>query len=412
MELAQWKERIDAWFADKEPEMLALLERLVNMDSFTSDAEHVNRVGETICAWMRDAGFRTEKIAKAPVPADEPWMATLGNVFTARTHPHEAGPGIVFLAHMDTVFPAGTAAARPFRLDREADRATGPGVTDMKAGIVQNMFVARALKELGLIRAPMTLTFSPDDELGSPSSTPIFGEQLNGAIAAICSEAGYPGGGVTLERKGSGHMLLEIRGKAAHAGRCYEEGASAILELAHKILAFDKHVDLPNETTVNTGLITGGTSANSVAPHAAARIHITFRTLETGRRLAQALRDEAARVSIPGTSSHLSGGVRLPPLLPTAGVQRFFELVRQAGDAIGVPLHSERSRGTAESGYTASVLGVPTVCSMGPEGSGLHSPEEYMIPSTLVPRCKIAALAALQAAEMFAPAPRVNPDLL
>ena len=90
MELAQWKERIDAWFADKEPEMLALLERLVNMDSFTSDAEHVNRVGETICAWMRDAGFRTEKIAKAPVPADEPWMATLGNVFTARTLPHEA----------------------------------------------------------------------------------------------------------------------------------------------------------------------------------------------------------------------------------------------------------------------------------------------------------------------------------
>ena len=79
MELAQWKERIDAWFADKEPEMLALLERLVNMDSFTSDAEHVNRVGETICTWMRDAGFRTEKIAKAPVPADEPWMATLGN---------------------------------------------------------------------------------------------------------------------------------------------------------------------------------------------------------------------------------------------------------------------------------------------------------------------------------------------
>lgn len=412
MELAQWKEQLGAWFADKEPEMLTLLERLVNMDSFTSDGEKVNRVGETICAWMRDAGFRTEKLAKAPAPADEPWMAALGNVFTARTHPHEAGPGIVFLAHMDTVFPAGTAAARPFRIDRAADRATGPGVTDMKAGIVQNMFVARALKELGLIHVPMTLTFSPDEELGSPSSTPIFGEQLNGAIAAICSEAGYPGGGVTLERKGSGHLLLEVTGKAAHAGRCYEEGASAVLELAHKILAFDNYVDLPNETTVNTGLITGGTSANSIAPHAAARIHITFKTLETGRKLAQTLRDEAAKVYIPGTSSRLSGGVRLPPLLPTAGVQRFFELVRKAGEAIGCPVHSERSKGTAESGYTASVLGVPSVCSMGPEGSGLHSPDEYMIPSTLVPRCTIAALAALQAAELFAPAPRVNPGVL
>lgn len=129
-------------------------------------------------------------------------MNGLGNVFSARTHSVECGPGVAFIGHMDTVFPAGTAGARPFRLDRTADRATGPGVTDMKAGIVQNMFVARALKELGLMDVPMTLTFSPDEELGSPSTTPILGEQLNGAQAVICTEPGYPGGGVTLERKG------------------------------------------------------------------------------------------------------------------------------------------------------------------------------------------------------------------
>ncbi len=408
MELAQWKERIDDWFSDKEPEMLALLERLVNMDSFTSDGADVNRVGEAVSDWMRNAGFRTAKLDKAPIPADEPWMAALGNVFTARTHPVEAGPGIVFLSHLDTVFPAGTAAARPFRLDRAADRATGPGVIDMKAGIVQNMFVARALRELGLIRVPMTLTFSPDEELGSPSTTPILGEQLNGAIAAICSEPGYPGGGVTIERKGSGHMFLEIAGKAAHAGRCYEEGASAILELAHKVLAFNRYVDLPRETTVNTGLVSGGTSANSVAPCASARIHITFKTLEAGRRLAEALRAETAKPVIPGTSAHLSGGVRLPPLVPTPDVLTLFGLVERAGEVLGYPIHSERSKGTAESGYTASVLGVPSVCSMGPEGSNLHSADEYMIPSSFIPRCKLAALAALQAAETFGPARRVE----
>ena len=117
---------------------------------------------------------------------------------------------------------------------------------------------------------PMTLTFSPDEELGSPSTTPILGEQLNGAQAVICTEPGYPGGGVTLERKGSGHMFLEIMGISAHAGRCYQDGASAILELAHKILAFDAYVDLDHDTTVNTGLVNGGTSANSVAPNASA----------------------------------------------------------------------------------------------------------------------------------------------
>lgn len=217
------------------------------------------------------------------------------------------------MGHMDTVFPAGTAARRPFRMDRAADRATGPGIIDMKGGLVQNMFVARALRELGLLRVPLTLTFSCDEELGSPTSLPVLGPQLNGATAVICTEPGYPDGGVTIQRKGSGHMLLEIVGKAAHAGRCYQDGASAILELAHKILAFDRHVDLPNDTTVNTGIISGGTSANSVAPNAMARIHITFRTLETGLALAQALREEAAKTYVPGTRSHLSGGVRLPP---------------------------------------------------------------------------------------------------
>lgn len=218
MELSQCKERLDAWFSDKEPEMLSMLERIVNMDSFTNDAADVNKVGEVVTGWLAEAGFHTAKLPKKPAPADEQWMNGLGNVFSARTHSVECGPGVAFIGHMDTVFPAGTAGARPFRLDRAADRATGPGVTDMKAGIVQNMFVARALKELGLMDVPMTLTFSPDEELGSPSTTPILGEQLNGAQAVICTEPGYPGGGVTLERKGSGHMFLEIMGISAHAG--------------------------------------------------------------------------------------------------------------------------------------------------------------------------------------------------
>lgn len=188
MELSQCKERLDAWFSDKEPEMLSMLERIVNMDSFTNDAADVNKVGEVVTGWLAEAGFHTAKLPKKPAPADEQWMNGLGNVFSARTHSVECGPGVAFIGHMDTVFPAGTAGARPFRLDRAADRATGPGVTDMKAGIVQNMFVARALKELGLMDVPMTLTFSPDEELGSPSTTPILGEQLNGAQAV----RGYP----------------------------------------------------------------------------------------------------------------------------------------------------------------------------------------------------------------------------
>ena len=408
MELTQWKEKLDVWFNDKEPEMFSLLERIVNMDSFSHDGGDVNKLGETLTAWMAEAGFRTARLPKQPSPPDERWMDGLGNTFCARSHAEEAGPGVAFLGHIDTVFPAGTAAARPFRLDRAADRATGPGAADMKAGLVQNMFVARALKELGLMPVPMTLTFTPDEELGSASSASILGEQLNGAHAVLCSEAGYPGNGVTIERKGSGHMLLEITGKAAHAGRNYEEGASAILELAHNILAFNEHLDLTNGTTVNTGLISGGISANSVAPNAWARLHLSFARLEDGLALADRVREETACCKVPGTHAHVSGGVRLPPLETTPTVRQLYELAAHAGECLDYYIHAEHSKGAAESGYCSSVLGLPVLCSMGPEGADMHSPAEYFRPSTLIPRCKLMALTALQAAHVFTAAPKAR----
>ncbi len=406
MELSVWKQSLDVWFDAHKQDMLTMVERVVNMDSFSHDAADVNRLGEVITGWMAEAGFRTEMLPKRPAPADEPWMASLGNVFTARTHPVEAGPGVALIGHMDTVFPAGTAASRPFRLDRAADRATGPGIVDMKSGLVVNMFVARALKELGLMDVPMTLTFSPDEELGSPSTTPLLGEQLNGAHAVICTEPGYAGGGVSVERKGSGH-LLEIEGVSAHAGRCYADGASAILELAHKVLAFNEHLDLANGTTVNTGLISGGASANSVAPNATARVHLTFRTLEAGRRLVEAIRADAARTWVPRTVSRLSGGIRLYPLTKTPQVMALFDLACKAGEAAGCPIREVRSDGAAESGYCCSVLKLPAICSMGPEGGGLHAVDEYMVPSTLLPRAKMVALTALQAARVFKASPKV-----
>ena len=237
MDLTLWKDKLDAYLDPQEGDMLRLLERIVNMDSFTTDAQDVDQLGTVLTDWLREAGFQTFMMPKTEAPADEPWQADLGHVFMAKTHGREAEPGIVFLGHMDTVFPKGTAQARPFKI--EGDRATGPGVADMKAGLVANLFAARALKRLGLIDCPMTLMFSPDEELGSPSASRTLAQVLPGARAAINSEPGGPGGLVTVSRKGSGHMFLKVQGKASHAGRCYADGASAILEIAHKTLAID-----------------------------------------------------------------------------------------------------------------------------------------------------------------------------
>ena len=322
MELESATGKLNAYFDGRQPEIMGMIERLVNMDSFSEDGEDVNKVGETVSGWMREAGFHTEKIAKPAIDPDESWMEKLGNVFSARTHEREAGPGIVFLGHMDTVFPAGTAAARPFRV--EGGRAYGPGVADMKAGVVANMFAARALKELGLIDVPMTLMFSPDEELGAPTATRVYRERIGGARAVICAEPGFPDGGVTTERRGSGHFHMRISGISAHAGRCYEDGASAILELAHKIVALDAFVDAQAQTIVNTGLISGGNSANAVAPWADARIHITFNTVDAAERLVENVRAVAARTFVPRTTTRISGGIRLHPLEYTADVETLF----------------------------------------------------------------------------------------
>lgn len=400
MDMDTWARRLDAYFDGRQPEILKMIERLVNMDSFSHDGRDVDKVGEAVSEWMAEAGFRTEKHAKPPISPDESWMETLGNVFSARTHEPEAGAGIVFLGHMDTVFPAGTAAARPFRI--EGDRAYGPGVADMKAGVVAAMFAARALRELGLMDMPMTLLFSPDEELGSPTATRVYREQLRGARAVICAEPGFPGGGVTTERRGSGHFHMRIEGVSAHAGRAYEDGASAILELAHKIVELDKLVDLEAETVVNTGLIGGGTSANSVAPWAEARLHMTFSTSAAAEKLARDVRAVAARTFAPRTATRITGGIRLHPLEYSPDVEKLFGMVESACASIGgYAVRRNRAKGASEAGFTASVLGIPSICSMGPEGAELHSPREYMTVSTVLPRCKLMALTALQAARAF-----------
>ena len=212
---------------------------------------------------------------------------------------------------------------------------------------------------------------------------------------------------MTTERRGSGHFHMRISGISAHAGRCYEDGASAILELAHKIVALDAFVDAQAQTVVNTGLISGGNSANAVAPWADARIHITFNTVDAAERLVENVRAVAARTFVPRTTTRISGGIRLHPLEYTADVETLFGMAERACAAMGgYTIRRNRALGASEAGFTASVLGIPSICSMGPEGAELHSPREYLSVDTVLPRCKMIALTAIQAARAF-PAPRV-----
>lgn len=406
MELESATGKLNAYFDGRQPEIMGMIERLVNMDSFSEDGEDVNKVGETVSGWMREAGFHTEKIAKPAIDPDESWMEKLATCF--RPVPTSGKPGRDRFsgAHGHGVPWPGTAAARPFRV--EGGRAYGPGVADMKAGVVANMFAARALKDLGLIDVPMTLMFSPDEELGAPTATRVYRERISGARAVICAEPGFPDGGVTTERRGSGHFHMRISGISAHAGRCYEDGASAILELAHKIVALDAFVDAQAQTIVNTGLISGGNSANAVAP-VGGRPHPYH--LQYGRCGGTACGERPGRGGTHLCAPDHHADQRRHPAAPAGIHGGRGNTVRHGGTGPAQLWAATPSGATGRSGRPKpdsppACWASPPFAAWGPEGAELHSPSEYLSVDTVLPRCKMIALTAIQAARAF-PSTRV-----
>ncbi len=381
--------------------MLNMLEHIVNLCSFTGDREGVEKVGRYLMDFLSAHGFYTKQIEKTEIPKNEAWLNTHCDPFVAKSHPFDSEAGIVLAGHLDTVFPRAYCRERRFRIDFEKDRAYGPGVADMKAGLIANIFAALALKENNLLVCPITLAFSTDEELGSPVSSRAIKQYAAGARAAINAEPGGVGGFVTLSRKGSGHITLNVKGKSAHAGRNYQDGASAILELAHKTLEIDKFLDLSKSITVNTGLVEGGISANSVAPAASSKIHITYQTREQGEELVKNIRTVANSVFIEGTETEMTGGLRLYPLERSEEGDMLFELAREAGKCFGMELRGQHYESASDSGFYSSVLNIPTICCMGPEGDNIHTPDEYLIPSTILNRSKCIALTALYAARKF-----------
>ncbi len=370
-----------SWLASQREAMLALLEEVVNIDSGSYDKAGVDAVGERFLRFFREQGIPTTVI-----PND-----TYGDVIQAQV----GGAGgsnkpIVLLGHRDTVFPKGEAARRPFRT---ADgRAYGPGVADMKAGLVMNAFVLAAYNRSGGAPAPLVALMTSDEEIGSPTGRPIIEDLARQARAVFNSEPGRPSGNVVTGRKGGVFMHMEVFGKAAHSGGNFEQGVSAISELAHKIVALHAITDLARGTTVNVGLVSGGQSVNTVAPWAECQIDLRYVTPADREDAMRRIEAVLASATVPGTSARLTIKGEFRPLVQDAGGEELFRLYRDAMRDLGRSVEGEFTGGCADSGFTASV-GCPTLCAVGPVGGKAHSPEEYLEVESLVPRAQAVALA-------------------
>ncbi|MCS7057777.1 MAG: M20 family metallopeptidase [Meiothermus sp.] len=280
------------------------------------------------------------------------------------------GKRVLVLCHYDTVHPIGSFQPL-WRV--EGERAYGPGVYDMKGGIVQLLWALRASRELGLGWPQLELLFTPDEEVGSHASRAAIEEAALRSDAVLVLEPPTGNGDLKVARKGVGQYRLTAQGKAAHQGVEPEKGINAIVELAHQIPRVVALEDPERGTTLGPNVVRGGTASNVVAAEAWVEVDLRVWTRAEAERVEAALR--ALRPALPGASLRLEGGLNRPPMEPTEASMSLFEMARRIGEALGLHLGPGRVGGGSDGNFTAA-LGIPTLDGLGLFGEAAHQPTE------------------------------------
>jgi glutamate carboxypeptidase len=357
---------------------LADLAGLVQLDSGTYDRDDVTLVSR----WLQS------RLAS--------WSGEI------RTHPDSrfadsfaitrrgSGTGsVMLLGHMDTVFPHGTAAARPFHV--EGNRALGPGACDMKAGLLAAIYAVEALQSLGFNHfRQLACVFTSDEEVGAPSSREFVEALAAGMDAVLVLEAGRENGDIVGQRRGGGFYQLEVHGQSAHAGVEPEKGRSAALSLCRQVVALHELSDLGAGRTVNVGTIQAGTRPNVVPDLATALVDLRANTQSDMDRLLQESERALASSVLPGTAYTWTPLQFRPPWEPSERTQSLVERARNVALGLGFSLRAAATGGTSDGNFTAA-LGIATLDGLGPVGGLDHSPQEYIDIDSIVPRTALLA---------------------
>ncbi len=367
-------------------EMVTDLKTLVNMDSGSYDKAGVDRVITTLSGLYEQLGFE--------VCRDH--QQRYGDNLVAYRSGSTRGK-FLLLGHVDTVFGENTTTLRPFTI--EGSRAYGPGVCDMKGGLVTMYHALRALSNLAAADLPeIAVVLNGDEEIGSPSSRALIEAQAQDATHCFVLEPAREDGSLVTARKGVGLLNLEICGVAAHAGANHESGRSAIEELAHKILALHRLTDYERGITVNVGVVSGGERTNVVSDKATARVDLRVEQEEDADEVLQRIAEIAAKSHVQGTVCRLEGGLNRPPMPRTQGTAEMFSAFDRAAQKLGITALGERSTGGGSDGNFVSALGVPVLDALGPVGGKSHSEDEYIEVDSLVERSQLLAQGILEIA--------------
>ena len=355
------------------PDMLTLLRQLVEMESPSNEKEAVDRVGAILAEASRNLG------ASVTVhPQKE-----RGDHIVAKWGDGEGG--ILLMGHMDTVFPLGTLATMPFY--EQDSKIYGPGVQDMKGGLVIGLTAIQALVEADSMHLrPITFLFTSDEEVGSQTSRQLIEELAAEAVLVLVLEPALADGSLKTWRKGVGDFQLRITGRAAHAGGNHVDGRNALEEMAHQILAIQQMTDYEKGTTLNVGVAHGGTAPNVVPDFAEIEIDLRLMESDGFARIHQRLLK--LEPCLPETSLELSGGLNRPPMPFDKLMQETFAKAQQIAARVGMELKAGGSGGGSDANFV-SPLGVPVLDGLGVIGDDLHSSREFIHKSSLIDRSEL-----------------------
>jgi glutamate carboxypeptidase len=363
------------------PAYLADLERLVNIDCGSYTKAGVDSVGAWTAAFLERLGARVERR-----PHD-----TLGETVVATFDGKAgAGPRVLLIGHMDTVFDEGTAAERPFRV--EAGKAYGPGVTDMKSGLLAGLYAIQAVRDAlgGLPFEQLVFIANPDEEIGSPSSSPHIRALAADADVCLVLECARANGDIVSARKGILDLRLTVHGRAAHAGVEPEKGRNAIVEAARLVRELQALNGRWPAVTVNPGVIAGGTRPNVVPERCTLEVDIRAVARDDLEAAEAAVRELAASTIVPDTQVDVEEMGRHWPMEKLERSGRLVEHVQAVAKRLGFEVRDTLTGGASDANTTAG-LGVPTIDGLGPIGGNDHSPAEYLDVDSIVPRTTLLA---------------------
>ncbi|MBM3790722.1 MAG: M20 family metallopeptidase [Acidobacteria bacterium] len=344
---------------------LETLKKTVEIESPTGDKRGIDSLAAFVADRFRETGAAVEILSQGAG----------GDALRAVWRAGHGGAPVLVLGHLDTVWPVGTVLERPFEV--RDGKAFGPGVFDMKAGILLSVLVCRAFqRELYDPGKDVVFLFTPDEEGSGEAASSLLRRLAPGCRAVLCLEPPLPGGLAKTSRKGVGEVRLQVKGISAHAGLDHEKGASAVLELCRLVNLLEGMTDYPNGVTVNVGLIRGGSALNVVPGTAEAVVDFRFPTMVRGEKLERAI--GSLTPSDPRCRLQIVGGIQRMPLERTDAVVGLFRKAREAALRVGMELGEGAAGGASDGSFTAA-MGLPTLDGLGVPGDGAHADHEHIV---------------------------------